>query len=111
MYAPPFDKAIQYPTPPTQEEENEVNHFPFQGFDDTLFEVKEPLDELDPSYSNEGEEMIEEASNENDVLIVDEVIQAFNALAQEYVNIISCFPFQYFYDTLFYDLESEEVLE
>jgi hypothetical protein len=27
------------------------------------------------------------------------------------VNTVSCFPFQYFDDTLFYDLESEEVLE
>jgi hypothetical protein len=117
MCAPPSDKAIQDPIPPAQEEENEVNHFPFQGFDDTLFydsegeEVKEPLDELDPSYSDEGEEMIEEASHEDDVLIVDEVIQAFDAPTQEEVNTVSCFPFQDFDDTLFYDLESEEVLE
>jgi hypothetical protein len=53
----PSDEAIQDPISPAQEEENEANHFPFQGFDDTLFydsegeEVKEPLDELDPSYS------------------------------------------------------------
>jgi hypothetical protein len=52
MCAPPSDEAFQDPIPPAQEEENEVNHFPFQVFDDTLFydsegeEVKESLDEL-----------------------------------------------------------------
>jgi hypothetical protein len=66
MCVPPFDEAIQDPIPPTQEEESEVNHFPFQVFDDALFydsegeEVKESLDELDPSCCNEGDDMIEE---------------------------------------------------
>jgi hypothetical protein len=56
MCAPPSNEAIPNPFPPTQEEEDEVNHFPFQVFDDTLFydsegeEEREPLDEIDPPY-------------------------------------------------------------
>jgi hypothetical protein len=115
------DEAIQDPIPPAQEEENKVNHFPFQVFDDALFydsegeEVKESLDELDPSCCDEGDDMIEEASHEDEVMIsappFDEVIQAFVTPAQEEENMVSRFPFQDFDDALFYDLESEEVLE
>ena len=58
MCDPPFDEAIRYPIPPTQEEEDEdeANHFLFQVFDDTLFhdskgeEERESLDKLDPLY-------------------------------------------------------------
>ena len=46
-----------------------------------------------------------------DPLPFDEVIQSIDALAQQEVNTVSYFPFQYFDDALFYDLESEEVLE
>jgi hypothetical protein len=52
--APQSDEALQDLVPPTQDEENEVSHFPFQFFDDTLFydseieEEMEPLDKLDP---------------------------------------------------------------
>jgi hypothetical protein len=49
--------------------------------------VKEPLDELDPSYYDEGKEIIKVVNHEDDVLIVvllfDEVIQAFDPHAQE----------------------------
>jgi hypothetical protein len=41
----------------------------------------------------------------------NEVIQIVESLAQEEVNTVSYFPFQEFDDALFYDLESEEVLE
>jgi hypothetical protein len=47
--SPSSDEALQDPISPTQDEENNVSHFPFQFFDDTLFydsggeEVKEPL--------------------------------------------------------------------
>jgi hypothetical protein len=114
------DESLQDPISPTQDEENEVNHFPFQVFDDTLFydsegeEVKEPLQELGPSVFDEGEKMIKETSLGDDVLDAlpfDEVIQAFDAPAQQEVNTVSYFPFQDFDDALFYDLESEEVLE
>jgi hypothetical protein len=97
-----------------------VNHFPFQVFHDTLFfdskgeEVKEPLEELGPSFSNEVEKIIKETSLRNDLMDVipfDKLIQAFNALAQQEVNTVSYFAFQYFDDALFYNLESEEVLE
>jgi hypothetical protein len=60
----PSDEAIQDLISSVQEEETDVNHFPFHFFDDYLFydsegeEVNEPLDELDPSYSDEGEEII-----------------------------------------------------
>jgi hypothetical protein len=58
--APPSDEALQDPISLAQDKENEVSHFPFQVFDDTLFydlegeEVKEPLEELGPSFFDEG---------------------------------------------------------
>jgi hypothetical protein len=95
--------------------------FLFQVFDDTLFyhskgeEGRKSLDELDPPSCYKGENVMEEASHEDEVLLLslpfDEVIQGFDALAQEKVNTVSCFPFQDFDDALFYDLESEKVLE
>jgi hypothetical protein len=77
-------------------------------------EVKEPLEEIGPSFSDEGKNMIKETSLGDDVLDAlpfDEVIQSFDAPAQQEVNTVSYFPFQDFDDALFYDLESEEVLE
>jgi hypothetical protein len=114
--APPSDEALQDPISPAQDEENEVSHFPFQFLDDTLFydsegeEVKEPLEELVPSFSDEDEEM-SLGDDVLDPLPFDEAIQAIDAPAQQEVNTVSYFPFQDFDDALFYDLESEEVLE
>jgi hypothetical protein len=115
MYAPPSDEAIQEPIPSAQEEKDEVSHFPFQVFDDTLFynsereEEGEPLDKTDPPYK------LEKTSHEDETMMhvvsFDEVVQVLKALAQEEVNMVSYFPFQETNDALFYDLESEEVLE
>jgi hypothetical protein len=87
MCAATFDEAIQDPIPSAKEKESKVNNFPFQVFDDDLFhdskgeEVKESLGELDPSCCNEGDDMIEDTSHEDEVLIssppFDEFIQAF----------------------------------
>jgi hypothetical protein len=44
MFAPPSDESIPNYFPSAQEEEDEVSHFPFQVFHDTLF------------YDSEGEE-------------------------------------------------------
>jgi hypothetical protein len=94
-----------------------MSHFPFQLFYDTLFydsegeEVKEPLEDLGPSFSIE--DMIKETrfgDNVLDHVPFDEFIQAIDAPAQQELNTISYFPFLYFDDALFYDLESEEVL-
>jgi hypothetical protein len=91
VFAPPSHEALQDPISLAQDEENEVNHFPFQVFDDTLFydsegeEVKETLEELGPSFSDEGEKKIKETSLGDDVLDAlpfDDVIQAFGAPAQ-----------------------------
>ena len=113
VFAPLSDEALQYPISPAQDKYNEVNHFPFQDFDDTLFydskgeEVKESLDELYPSCCDEGNDMIEESSHEDEVLIssprFDEVIHVFLPPAQQEVNTVSYFPFQDFDDSLFYD--------
>ena len=89
MCAPPSDEAIWDPIPPAQKEEDEVSHFPFQVFDDSLFydsegkkEEREPLDELDPPYY-EDENVME--NHEDEALMLappfDEVIQAFDAPA------------------------------
>jgi len=91
-------------------------HFPFRFLDDTLFydsegeEVKEPLEELVPSFSDEDEEM-SLGDDVLDPLPFDEAIQAIDAPAQQKVSTVSYFPFQNFDDALFYDLEREEVLE
>jgi hypothetical protein len=45
------------------------------------------------------------------VVSFDEVTQVLGALAQEEINTVSYLPFQNFDDSLFCDLESEEVLE
>jgi hypothetical protein len=37
MCPPPSDEAIQNTIFPAQEKEDEVNHFPFEDFDNTLF--------------------------------------------------------------------------
>jgi hypothetical protein len=70
------------------------------------------LDRIDPSYC-EAEDVREIHEEEALMLTLpfDEVIQIFDAPAQEEVNTVSCFPFQDFDDALFYDLESKEVLE
>jgi hypothetical protein len=99
--APPSDKSLQDPIPSAQDEENEVSHFPFQFFDDTLFydseseEEMEPLDKLDPlCLKTEDVE-------------ADKVIRTLEAPAQEGLNKVSYF--KTFNDYLFYDVESKEV--
>ena len=47
MCSPPYDEAIHELVPPTQEEENEVSHFPFQDFDNTLFYDSESEGEME----------------------------------------------------------------
>jgi hypothetical protein len=107
--APQSDEALQDPIPPAQDEGNEVSHFPFQFFDDTLFydseseEEMEPLDKLDPLYLKTEDV---EAN-----LPLDEVIQILEAPAQEGLSKVSYFPFQIFNDSLSYDAESREVLD
>jgi hypothetical protein len=91
MCAPPSDEAIPNPISPTQEDEDEVSHFPFQVFDDTLFYdsegERESLDELDPLYY-EVEEVRE--IHEDKVLRLvppfNEFIQTLEAFAQEEVH-------------------------
>jgi hypothetical protein len=103
------DEALQDPIPPTQDEENEVSHFPFQFFDDTLFydseseEEVEPLDEMDPLYLK--------TENVEANLPLAEVIQILEAPTQEGLSKVSYFPFQIFNDSLSYDAERREVLD
>jgi hypothetical protein len=68
------------------------------------------LEELAPSFFDEDGEM-SLGDDVLDPLPFDEAIQSIDAHAQQEVNAISYFPFQDFEDALFYDLESEEVLE
>jgi hypothetical protein len=68
-------------------------------------EVKEPLEELGSSFFDEDKNMIKETSLGDDVLDAipfDEVIQAFDAPAQQEANMVSYFPFQDFDDALFF---------
>jgi hypothetical protein len=118
MCAPPSDQAIPNPIFPTEEEEDEVSHFPFQDFGNTLFYDSESEGEMeswgkiDPPCCKVEDV---EASHEDKIMMhalpLDEVIQILEAPAQAELNMVSCFPFQDFDDALFYDLENEEVLE
>jgi hypothetical protein len=93
-----------------------VSHFPFLFFDETRFydskgeELNETLEELAPSFYDLDKEM-SLGDDVLDPLPFDEAIQAIDAPARQEVNMVSYFPFQDFDDALFYDLESEEVLE
>jgi hypothetical protein len=49
MCPPPSDEAIQSPIFPAQEEEDEVSHFPFQDFDNTLFHDSKSEGEMESS--------------------------------------------------------------
>jgi hypothetical protein len=61
----------------------------------------------------DNEDLIKE--HEDEMLVsappFDEVIQDFIPPAQEEENVVSHFPFQVFDDTLFYNLEGEEIEE
>jgi hypothetical protein len=71
--------------------------------------------DLPHDSTKDSKDFIEEVSHEDEVLVsalpFDEVIQASTLPAQEEENMVSHFPFQDFDDALFYDSESEEVLE
>jgi hypothetical protein len=107
--APQSDEALQDPIPSAQDDENEVSHFPFQSFDDTLFcdsgseEEMEPLDKLDPLC-------LKTEDVEAD-LPPDEAIQILEALAQEGLGKVNYCPFQVSSGSLPYDTESTEVLD
>jgi hypothetical protein len=107
--APQSDETLQDHVPPAQDEENEVSHFPFHFFDDTLFydsesvEEMEPLDKLDPLYLKTEDV---EAN-----LPLDKAIQILESLAQEGLRKLNYSPFQVFNDSLPYDTESREVLD
>jgi hypothetical protein len=64
--ASPFDESIQGPIPLAQDEENEVNNFPFRVFDDALFYdlegegmLEDPLDVLNPSCYDKSNNVID----------------------------------------------------
>jgi hypothetical protein len=101
--APQSDEALQDPVPPAQDEENEVSHFPFQFFDDTLFydseseEEMEPLDKLDPLCLKTEDVEVD--------LPLDEAIQILEALAQEGLRKVN------YEDELVTAPQSDEVLQ
>jgi hypothetical protein len=73
-------------------------------------EERETLDKTDPPYYE-----VEETSHEDETMMhalpFDEATRVLEAPTREEVNTINYFPFQESDDALFYDLESEEVLE
>jgi hypothetical protein len=118
MSPPPSDEAIQNPIFHAQEEEDEVIHFHFQDFDNTLFYDSKSEGEMESSGKVGPPCCIVEyvgASHEDETMMhvvsFDEVTQVLEAPAQEEINTVSYLPFQNFDDSLFYDLESEEVLD
>jgi hypothetical protein len=98
----PFDEVIQASTPPTQEEENGVIHFPFQVFDDAMFydsegqEIEESLDVLNPSCYNETNELINNIDEFIHVGDVNGMLFAMMEIQFTTLNIISnCFLHHY----------------
>jgi hypothetical protein len=99
-----IDEVVQDLIPPARKEEDEVNQFPFHVFDDTLFYDSKDEVERESLYELEDKALVIAPP-------FDEVIQISEALAQEEVSIVSCFPLQDFDDALFYDLGSKQVLK
>jgi hypothetical protein len=61
------------------------------------------LDEIDPPYYEAKD--VGEINEDEELMLTlpfDEVIQIFNAPAQEEMNTVSCFPFQDVEDSLFF---------
>ena len=77
--APPSDEAIHEPIPPTREEEDEVSHFPFQDFDNTLFYDSESEEEIESSGKVDPPSCTVEDVEES--IPFDEVIQIIEAPA------------------------------
>jgi hypothetical protein len=98
-----IDEVVQDLFPPAQKEEDEVSHFPFQVFDDALFYDSKDEEERESLYELEDKALVIAP-------LFDEVIQIFEAPAQEEVSTVSCFPFQDFDDALFYDSEAKKYL-
>jgi hypothetical protein len=69
VISPSFDEALQDPISPAQDEENEVSHFPFQFFDDTLFYDSDNEEEMEPLDKIEDAE--ESLSFDEDIQILE----------------------------------------
>jgi hypothetical protein len=89
MCDPPSNEAIQETIPPAQEEEDEVSHFPFQVFNDTILydsegeEERKSLDKTNPPYYEvEDVETSHEDKTMMHVLPYNEVIQILEAPTQ-----------------------------
>jgi hypothetical protein len=104
---PQPDEALQDPVNPAQDEENEVSYF--DSFDDALFydseneEGTEPLDEPDP-LCLKTEDVEGDLSSDDDIQILE-------ALDQEGLSEVHCFPFQVLNGYLPYNTKSEKVLD
>jgi hypothetical protein len=87
--APPSDEAIHEPFPPTQEEEDEVSHFPFQVLDNALFYDSESEGEVESSGKVDPPCCTVEdvgATHEDKTMIHVEDTQVLEAPAQEEIN-------------------------
>jgi hypothetical protein len=102
-YPPLSDEAIQEPFSHTQEEENEVSHFPFQDLDNALFYDSEKEEEMESS--NEVDlpcRIVEDegATHEDETILHVEDSQALKDPAQEETRTVSYPPLQDFDDSL-----------
>jgi hypothetical protein len=111
---PPFVKSIHEHFPPTQEEENEVSHFPFQDPDNALFYDSKKEEKMESSGKLDLPCCTVEYVGKNhkyETMMHVEDTQVLKSPAQEEINIVSHFPIQNFDDYLLYDLESEKELD
>jgi hypothetical protein len=105
----PLDEAIHKPSPPAQQQHDEVSFFPFQDFDDTLFlnsesdgKMESPNEEHLPCCTTKDEG----ATHEDKTVMQFKNTQVFQAPALE--EKVSYPPLQDFGNCLLYDLRKEE---
>ena len=113
-YPPLSDEAIHEPFLLTQEEENEVSHFPSQDLDNTLCYDSEKEEEMESSNEVDLPRCTVEdegATHEDEIMMHVEDTQVLKAPAQEETNTVSYPPVQNFDDFLLYDLGNEEEID
>jgi hypothetical protein len=105
----PLDEAIHKPSPPAQQQDDKVNFFPFQDFDDNLFhdsesdgEMESPNEEHFPCCTTKEER----ATHEDKTVMHVKDTQVLKSPAQE--EKVSYPPLQDSGNCLLYDLGKEE---
>jgi hypothetical protein len=112
-YSPLSDKSIHEPFTPTQEEENEVTHFPFQDHDNALFYYLEKEEEMESLKKEDLPccTIEDEGETKDKTMMHVEDTQVLKAPAQEETNTVSYPHLHDFDNSPLYDLGNEEEMD